>query len=68
MTYPVIRKPTGEFFPHGGNRSSEKHWNDTRSRFNRRRFRADPLKDGWDSQEDPVRKDGPDPNKPDIPI
>ena len=64
----IFRKPKKRFFPHGGDRRSEQHWNDVDDSLNRRRFRADPLKDGYDLPEDPTKKDGPDPKKPDIPI
>lgn len=65
----VIRKKNKrEFFPHGGNRRSERHWNDASNVLNRRRLRIDPLKDGYDSGEDPTKEKGPDPKKPDIPI
>jgi len=66
--YPIVRKRRGDFFPHGGNRRSEQHVNDTADPLNKRRFRSDPLKDGFDSQEDPMRPEGPSPKKPDIPI
>jgi hypothetical protein len=68
MSDVIIKKPSGEFFPHKGDRRSEKHWNDPGNRLNRRRFRVDPLKDGYDSGEDPTREDGPAPKKPEIPI
>lgn len=67
--YPIVKKRSGVFFPHGGNRRSETHWNDPNNKLNRRRFRVDPLKDGHDvPDEDPTKVDGPPPNKPDIPI
>lgn len=67
--YPIVKKRSDVFFPHGGNRHSETHWNDTDNKLNRRRFRADPLKDGHDAPgEDPTKIDGPPPKKPDIPI
>lgn len=53
--YVIIKEDKDEFFPHGGDRRSEVHWNDTRNKLNTRRFRVDPLKDGWDPQEDPIR-------------
>ena len=64
----IIKRNKREFFPHGGDRRSETHWNDTRNRLNRRRFRSDPLKDGWDPGENPIKKRGPRPKKPNIPI
>ena len=67
-SYPIERKPRREFFPHGGDRNSERHWNDVGDPLNRRRFRSDPLKDGFDPGEDPVNPSGPNPKKPDIPI
>lgn len=69
MSYPIVRKPSGRFFPHGGDRRSETHWNDVSNKGNRRRLRIDPLKDGHDApDEDPIRIDGPAPKKPDLPI
>jgi hypothetical protein len=66
--YPIIRKRRNVFFPHGGSRRAEMHVNDIDDPLNKRRFRADPLKDGFDSQENPIRREGPSPKKPDIPI
>lgn len=44
--------------------------NDVQNPENKRRLHGtDPLKDGWDPGEDPVRNPGPKPKKPDdIPI
>ena len=64
----IRKKDKRKFFPHGGNRRSETHWNDTRNKFNKRRFRSDPLKDGYDPGEDPTKINGPKPKKPKIPI
>lgn len=66
--YPIVRKRSGEFFPHGGTRRSETHWNDETDSLNKRRLRIDPLKDGFDPGENPERPQGPAPKKPDIPI
>jgi len=63
---PIVRRRRNVFFPHGGNRNYEKHWNSTSNPLNKRRFRVDPLKDGHDPGENPVNP--PSPNKPDIPI
>lgn len=66
--YPIEKKPRNTFFPHGGNRRSEKHWNDSKNLLNRRRLRSDPLKDGYDLPENPLNPNGPTPKTPDIPI
>jgi len=66
MSYPIIKKPRGRFFPHGGDRRT---WNDIEDPLNNRRMRTDPLKDGYDPpDEDPIVEDGPAINTPDIPI
>lgn len=63
----IVRKRRHEFFPHGGRRTSERHWNSTDNKLNRRRFRVDPLADGHDPGENPC--DAPDiEKKPNIPI
>lgn len=64
--YPIVRRRRGEFFPHGGKRNSERHWNDESDRLNQRRLRIDPLRDGHDPGEHPNKP--PSPKKPDIPI
>ena len=67
--YPIVRKRPNKFFPNGGNRRSQTYVNDISDPLNKRRFRSDPLKDGFDPQEDPLRRKGPPPKKPeDIPI
>jgi len=68
MSNVIVKTPQGQFFPHKGNKRSEKHWNDPANKLNRRRFRVDPLKDGYDAGEDPLQTKGPDPKKSDIPI
>lgn len=67
----VIKKPRGEFFPHGGNRRSEEVWNDHEDPSNRRRHHGtDPLKDGYDpgENEDPTREENKEDIQNDIPI
>lgn len=67
---PIIRKPRSAFFPHGGNRNSEKHWNDKDNPMNRRRHHGtDPLRDGFDPGDNPL-VDNPDgkPKDSGIPI
>jgi hypothetical protein len=67
--YPIIRKKRSEFFPHRGNRNSERHWNDHTNPLNiRRHHGTDPLKDGFDPQENPIRRVGPRTKKSNIPI
>lgn len=52
----IIRKPRNRFFPHGGNSRSERHWNDPTNPLNTRRFHGtDPLKDGHDPDENPLK-------------
>lgn len=68
MSDVIVKVSQGAFFPHKGNKRSEKHWNDMANELNRRRFRVDPLKDGYDAGEDPTKTKGPDPKKSDIPI
>jgi len=68
--YPIERRSRRKHFPFDGGRNSQLFVNDHRLIENRRRHHGtDPLKDGWDPGEDPVRRDGPLPKKPeDIPI
>lgn len=67
--YPIIRKRKSEFFPGGGSRTSQKIINDVKDELvNKRRFHGtDPLKDGFDPQENPLRRRVPR-RKSDIPI
>lgn len=66
---PIVRKPKNRFFPHGGNRNSERHWNDLGNPLNDRRLHGtDPKRDGYDPDENPL-VDNPDgPVKSDIPV
>lgn len=66
--YPIIRKKKKDFFPLGGDRRSQTFVNDPCLPENRRRMRVDPLRDGWDPGEDPVRRARRRPNDSDIPI
>jgi len=55
VQYPIERKPRTSFFPFGGNRNSQRHVNAYGSRENRRhQHGTDPLKDGFDPQENPI--------------
>ncbi len=54
MSNRISRKDRSRFFPHHGNINSERHVNDHRNPLNRRRLRIDPLKDGYDPDEDPT--------------
>jgi hypothetical protein len=66
---PVIRRPKNRFFPHGGNKNSEKQWNDPENPLNLRRFHGtDPLEDGFDPGENPCSDHPTRHPRPDIPI
>lgn len=66
--YPIIRKRKADRFPLGGERRSQTHVNDNKRDENKRRHHGtDPLKDGWDTGEDPVKDKKPRPEV-DIPI
>ncbi len=55
--YPIIKKTKRDRFPLGEtNRRAEVKTNDQKLVENRRRLRIDPLKDGWDAGEDPVKE------------
>lgn len=54
-TSDIVKEKRKKFFPHGGGRNSETHWNDHENPLNRRRHHGtDPLKDGYDPGEDPL--------------
>ena len=67
--YPIIKKKKTEKFPMGGSSRSQVHMNDNSLEENQRRLRKhiDPLKDGWDEDEDPIKDKKPRPDT-DIPI
>ncbi len=67
--YPIVRKRKRDRFPLGEtNRRAQVFVNDPNLVENRRRLHGtDPLKDGWDDGEDPIKDKKPRPNT-DIPI
>lgn len=71
-SYPIIRDiPKKKHFPFDGTRNSQKHVNDHKLVENRRRLHGtDPLKDGFDPGEDPIRREHKDRKRPagNIPI
>jgi hypothetical protein len=58
---PVIKKPRNRFFPNGGDRNSQRAWNDPSDPLNIRRFHGtDPLNQGpepGDTPCAPIRRD-----------
>ncbi len=65
--YPIIKKRKRDKFPLGEtNRRAQVHTNDPKLPENNRRLRiVDPLKDGWDDGEDPIKDEKP---RPDVKI
>lgn len=67
--YPIVKKRRNKFFPHDGDKNSEKIQNDHEHPLNTRRFHGtDPLKDGFDPGEDPLDLEGEEEFDPDIPF
>lgn len=65
--YPIVKKRKSEKMPMGGSNRSQVHVNDNTLDENKRRLREDPLKDGYDDGEDPIKDKKPRPDV-DIPI